>query len=168
LKTIIKKITILFFILPGIVPLLFIIFTLIKQQAIHRKMEQQLESKMLHTITLAESDIHWLKEGKEILINGRMFDVKTFKNIGIGKVVITGLFDEEETLLVNQVKKQHQNDTDNGTKSLAQFFQLLQITHHNTSEEIFIPYFSCSNYFPGDESRPTSPFVTILTPPPQA
>jgi hypothetical protein len=167
LKPAIKKITTFFFTLLGVAPLLFTIFIVIKQQVIHHKMEQQLESKMLHTIALAESDIHWLKEGKEMLINGRMFDVKTFKNSGIDKVVITGLFDEEETLLVNQVKKQHQNDTDNGTKILAQFFQLLQITHDNTAEENFIPFSPGSNYFQGDESRPASPFITILTPPPQ-
>lgn len=130
-------------------------------------MEHQLESKMLLTITLAESDIHWFKENKEILINGRMFDVKTFKKNDIGKVVITGLFDEEETLLVNEVKKQRQNDTDNETKSLGQFFQLLQIAHYNISEEIFIPYFSCNNYFIGNESKPASPLIAIITPPPQ-
>ena len=54
-----------------------------------------------------------------------------------------------------------------GSKLLAQFFQLLQVTNDNTSGEIFILSFSNNNYFPGNEHRPTSQFIAILTPPPQ-
>lgn len=78
LKTATKKITALLFALIGFAPLLFIIFAGIKQQKIRRNMELGLENRMLQTITLARQDVYWVKEGKEVLINGRMFDVKNF------------------------------------------------------------------------------------------
>jgi hypothetical protein len=167
LKPAIKKISTLLFILLGFAPLLFIIFTGIRQQAIRHSMKHRLESKMLHTVTLAEQNVQWIKEGKEILINGKMFDVKKFEQIDNGKIIFTGLYDEEETLLVNQVKKNQQNDNNTGGRLLAQFFQLLQITYDNTSIETFTFSFSSNNYFPGNEHRPTSQLITILTPPPQ-
>jgi ASC-1-like (ASCH) protein len=130
-------------------------------------MKQRLESKMLHTVTLAENNVQWIKEGKEILVNGRMFDVKRSEHSGNDKIIFTGLYDDEETLLVNQVKKNQQNDSNTGSKLLAQFFQLLQATNNSVSGEIFFFSFSNNNYFPGQEHRPTSQFIAILTPPPQ-
>lgn len=122
---------------------------------------------MLHTITLSENNVQWIKEGKEILVNRRMFDVKRFEHSGNGKIIFTGLYDDDETLLVNQVKKNQQNDNNTGGRLLAQFFQLLQVTDDNTSGETFTISFSSNNYFPGNEHRPTSQFIAILTPPPQ-
>ena len=167
MKPAIKKITTLFFILLGIAPLLFIVFTEIKQQRIRHKMKERLESKMLHTVTLSENKVQWIKQGKEILINGRMFDIKRLEHSDNGKIIFTGLYDDDETLLVNQIKKQRQSDNNTGGRLLVQLFQLLQITHDNTPGETLIPSFSGNNYFPGNESRPTSQFIAILTPPPQ-
>ena len=167
MKPAIKKITTLFFILLGIAPLLFIVFTEIKQQRIRHKMKERLESKMLHTVTLSENKVQWIKQGKEILINGRMFDIKRLEHSDNGKIIFTGLYDDDETLLVNRVKKNQQNDNSTGGRLLAQFFRLLQVTCDNTSVETFTLSFSNNNYFPGSEHRPTSPFITILTPPPQ-
>ncbi len=130
-------------------------------------MKQRLESKMLHTITLAENNVQWIKEGKEILVNGRMFDIKGSENSGNDKIIFTGLYDDDETLLVNQVKKNQQNDNNTGSRLLAQFFQLLQVTFDNTSIENFTLTLSRNNYFPGNENHPTSQFIAILTPPPQ-
>jgi hypothetical protein len=167
LKTATKKITASLFTLLGITPLLFIIITSIKQQEIQHSMKKQLESKMLCTITLAKKDVHWLNEGKEILINGRMFDVKNFQPAGYDKISFTGLYDNDETLLVNTINKNQQSENNNGGKLLAQLFQLLQSTCNNASAEIFIPLQSNID-FPFFEQRLTTQFITIFSPPPQA
>ncbi len=154
------------FTLLGLAPLLFILFTSIKQQEIRYSMKRQLESKMLHTITLAKKEVNWLKEGKEILINGRMFDVKSFQPAGNGKISFTGLYDDDETALVNKVGKNQQNENNAGGKLLAQLFQLLQSSFNNTASEVIIPSLN-NNHFPGIEQRLPSQFLTILSPPPQ-
>jgi hypothetical protein len=166
LKTATKKITALLFTLLGFAPLLFIVITHIKQQEIRHNMNQQLESKMLHTITLSKNDLHWLKDGKELLVNGRMFDVKSFKAVGAGEISFTGLYDDDETALVNKMKRNQQNENNNGGKLLAQLFQLLQSSWNNTTAEVFIPVLD-KNHFPGIEQCLASPFIIILSPPPQ-
>ena len=130
-------------------------------------MKRQLEINMLHTITLAKKDVHWLKDGKEILINGRMFDVKSFLPANDGKIIFSGLFDDDETELVNKVKENQQNDNNAGGKLLAQLFQLLQSSCNHSPEEIFIPSLQYDP-FPGIEQRLASQYITILSPPPQA
>jgi hypothetical protein len=161
-----KKISASLFILLGFTPLLFIIYTSIKQQEIRQNMKRQLEIKMLHTITLAKKEVHWLKEGKELIINGRMFDVKSFQPAGDGKISFTGLYDDDETSLVNKVRESQKTGNNTGGKLLAQLFQFLQSSVNNTTEEIFIPSLH-SNSFPGIEQGLASQYITILSPPPQ-
>ena len=166
MKTATKKITALLFTLLGFAPLLFIIITHIKQQEIRHNMKRQLESNMLHAITLAKNDIYWLTDGKEIIINGRLFDVKSFHPAGTGKICFTGLYDDDETSLINKVKENQQTENTTGGKLLTQLFQFLQSACNNTPEEIFIPPFN-NIHFPGIEQRLPSQFMAIISPPPQ-
>jgi hypothetical protein len=167
LKTATKRITALLFTLLGFAPLLFIILTGIKQQEIRQSMRRRLESNMLHTITIAKKDVRWLKDGKEILVDGRMFDIKSSKSADNGKISFTGLYDDEETTLVKKISKNQQNENNTGGKLLAQLFQLLCSSFNHSPEEIFIPSLN-SNHFPVLEQRLPSRFKTILSPPPQA
>ena len=166
LRTAINKITAFLFTLLGFAPLLFIILAGIKQKEIQHHMKKQLESKMLHTITLENCDVFWVKKGKEILVNGRMFDIKSSKPIGNDKIIFTGLYDDDETALVNKMRNNQQTEKNTGGKLLAQLFQLLRSSCNNTTEDVFIPSFN-DNYFPVFEQRLLSRFKTILTPPPQ-
>jgi hypothetical protein len=166
LKTATQKITALLFTLLGFAPLLFIIITHIKQQEIRHNMKHQLELKMLQTITLSINDVHWIREGKEILINGRMFDVKSFKAAGTDEISFTGLYDEEETALVNKMKRNQQQENSIGGKLLAQLFQLLQASFNTAPAEVFIPTIN-NDHFPGIEQRLASQYIIILSPPPQ-
>ncbi len=129
-------------------------------------MKRQLEIKMLHTIALAKNEVHWLKKGKELIINGRMFDVKSFHPAVDGKIIFSGLYDDEETSLINKVRENQQNDNTTGTKLLAQLFQLLQASFNNTLSEVFIPSLN-NDHFPGIEQHLASQYITILSPPPQ-
>ena len=166
LKTTTKKITALLFILPGIAPLLLFVFTSIKQLEIRHNMKRQLDGKMLHTITLAKKDLHWLEEGKEILINGRMFDIKSSQPAGNGKISFTGLYDDDETTLINKIRENQPNENNGDVKFLAQLFQLLLSSFSNTLSETIIPSLN-NSYFPDIEQGLASQFITIFSPPPQ-
>jgi hypothetical protein len=166
LKTAIKKISASLFTLIGFTPLLFVIYTSIKQQEIQHNMNRQLEIKMLHTITLAKNEVHWLKDGKEILINGRMFDIKSSQSAGNGKIIFTGLYDDEETALARKIRENQQSENNTGGKLLAQLFQILQATFNNAASEVFIPTLN-NNHFPGNEQSLVSQYIIIISPPPQ-
>lgn len=165
-RTATKRTTTYLLLLLAAMPLVYTLFIGIPQQAIRHRMKVNLETRLLHTIMVSENDIHWIRDGKEILDNGRMFDIKSSHLLN-GVYVFSGLYDNEETALMEQIQKDQQNNTTN-SKQLVQLFQLLQSFYNNPQEEIA----SLGN-IPGGKFIPgTSPlasqFISIFTPPPQA
>ena len=93
---------------------------------IRHEMLEKLEVEHLHLITLNLKDLHWEEEGKELMIDGRMFDVNSMKISG-DKVLLNGLYDDEETRLFNQIEDWHNGgDDDQLLSKLDQFFLLWQ------------------------------------------
>jgi len=82
-------------------PLLTGLLFCVKEWMHHEKMEEALESSLLKKITVKTSSIHWIKTGKEILFEGKYFDIKTSTTTGEHTLFI-GLFDEEEEKLKRQ------------------------------------------------------------------
>lgn len=83
------------------IPFLVAIGFVVKQQIIAHKMFEKLEQSAEKTYQYTLQEISWIKEGKELMIQGKMFDVKHFK-IKENSIEITGLFDEEEDALQQQ------------------------------------------------------------------
>ena len=86
-------------------PLLYTIGWQVKQQTIRHRMHEALEYTLTHTLTLTPPELSWAIEGKELLINGRLFDVKEINPCANGTLEIKGLFDDEETQLMDLVRK---------------------------------------------------------------
>lgn len=76
-------------------PLLFSTITLIRERLHFHEMQETLERASLQTLHIPESDIVWINPGKELRINGKLFDVKNHVVHG-GWLTVTGLFDEAE------------------------------------------------------------------------
>ena len=70
----------------------------ISKLIVRHEMLERLEHSNLEEITLAKKDVFWYEEGKEIIIGGSLFDVKSsiVKN---DSVVFKGLFDQKESEL---------------------------------------------------------------------
>ena len=79
-------------------PLFFFIGYLVKREIVYHEMMEKLESASLHTITLDLAEVNWIKANKEVMIEGKLFDVKNSEIID-NKIKLTGLFDYEETKL---------------------------------------------------------------------
>jgi hypothetical protein len=166
LRTATKRTTTFLLLLLAAVPLVYTLFIGIPQKVIQHKMQERLETQLLHTISVAESDIQWIRDGKEIWVDGQMFDIRSF-HLKDGKYLLSGLYDKEETALLEQIQKNEQNNTTN-SKQLLQLFQLLQSFYNSPQAEMI----SSAN-FPGmkvipDASPLTSQYISIFTPPPQA
>jgi len=80
------------------IPLCLAIGFLIKQEIIAHQMFEKLEKGAQKNYQFPLQDISWVKEGKELLVRGKMFDVKNFK-IKNNYIEVTGIFDEEEDAL---------------------------------------------------------------------
>ena len=85
------------FLLAGI-PLFFTMLFLVKQLLIQHQMFEKMEQGYVSTYRFSTGDLHWIKEGKELLIKGKLFDVKACTTAS-DSTSVTGLFDEEEELL---------------------------------------------------------------------
>ena len=85
-------------------PLFFSLLVLVKQQIAQSQRNEKFSKKILQTITVSTSAIYWVKPEKEILFNGKLFDVKSYSKIG-SSISLTGFFDHKEDKLVQQIVK---------------------------------------------------------------
>jgi hypothetical protein len=76
-------------------PLIWNTIALVREKLHFYDMQETMEQAALHTLHVPESSAQWTKSGKEIRINGKLFDVK-WHRASDGMLTVTGLFDEEE------------------------------------------------------------------------
>ena len=145
-------------------PVLLTGFFLLKQQMIWHEMKEKLETSLLQTITINEKDVVWMDD-HEIWVNEHMFDIHT-KKLENGKYIFTGLYDEEETNLV----KKHKDTTDKNSEEaqlLSSLFQLLQSAFIEDETNLLNTDLIITEYRPLILQNIPSPFISIITPPPQ-
>ena len=166
LKTAVRRIAPFVLLLLAVLPLFYALFIQMQQMALHHKMKEKLETGLLHSITVKKEQVHWITDGKEIMVEGRMFDIKSshFQN---GICTFEGLYDGEETDLMEQLQKNQHSDSSN-SKQLVQLFQLLQTLFSNSSGEEISVTAVLSPEFPVFHSSLSSQFISLFTPPPQA
>ena len=98
IKKLYKKIAAGAMLLLVSVPLFFTVVFLLKQHLVQHRMFEKIEQGCVSTYSFSTGDLQWIKKGKELLIKGKLFDVKTY-TIASDSTTVTGLFDEEEELL---------------------------------------------------------------------
>lgn len=163
MKTRFNKITSFLFILLGFVPLLFVLVITIRKHNIRQRMKANLEQQHLQTIVLPENEVTWINK-HEIRVNNSIFDIRT-RNLENGVYTFTGLFDYEETLLVeNEKNTTGKNNEQN--KLLVQLFKSLPVFCTQISD-VFHQLPPVDSYKQLMTPHPISPFREILTPPPR-
>jgi len=130
-----RKYSLAFLLLLNGLPLLLSIGFSLHQMWIRHEMLEKLESEKLHVITLENHNLQWEQEGKELMIAGRMFDVKNFELHG-DKLIVYGLFDDEETMLYQQLENSHAGNNDD--LLLKRLCQLFNQWHGEKPTQIFI------------------------------
>lgn len=153
-----------FLLLVGLIPALFACILHIQQQIIRHEMKEKLEQQSLHTISVSAKDFHWMEDGKEIMVNGSMFDIHSYTQKN-GTYFFTGLFDDEETALIQQLEKN--NDSDSGNKTLIRFFQLLQSCYYKQQQDNIFIFVASNKEFISTKMLIPAPFTSVPTPPPQ-
>jgi hypothetical protein len=97
-----KKILAFALLLIVAAPIFFFVGFLAKEKAIQHEMKEKLENSLLQTITVNKQDFRWVKKNREIIIEGRLFDVKHYR-INKNEVTFTGLYDEAESRLKKDI-----------------------------------------------------------------
>lgn len=97
-----------------IVPLVLFTYWQSKQFVVRSAMQEKLEQLHLQTIQIPASAVQWDKNHNEIIVEGKMFDVKYYTQQG-DILFFTGLFDDQESVIKKQVELLLQQEKDNGT-----------------------------------------------------
>src|SRR5687768_4995005 len=164
MKHLFKKIAAILFLLAGFMPVMLTLFFLYKQQLIRHEMKEKLETSQLQTITINEKDVVWMDD-HEIWVNEHMFDIHT-KKLESGIYTFTGLYDEQETDLVNKHKGTTEKNTEE-SRLLSSLFQLLQSAFIKDQATSLPEDRIITEYRPLILQNISSPFINIITPPPQ-
>lgn len=167
MRTATKKIASILFILLGTTPWLFVFIFLIRQEAIRHEMKEELEKDIpKQVLVIPDSDIHWIKKGKEIFFTERMFDIKTTVSHN-GVTTFTGFFDDQETALKKQLSEGWNKNAPQRNQLLAQLIFSLQCTLAANSSDGLTGTI-CKKITPVliTAALPDS-YQAILTPPPQ-
>jgi hypothetical protein len=123
-------------------PFIYAATSVIIYQVNRWEMMEKLEQQGLQTITLTSSDkYYWEEEGKEININGEMFDVESYSTQGAA-LIVTGLFDGQEDELNNHISaffaKQDHNKNGNHS-TIEQLVSLVFLQDHMTAANVTPP-----------------------------
>ena len=67
---------------------------------IKHRMEASLEKEDLTTISFPVTQVKWYEEGREVMVQGKMFDIKTYTIKG-GIFTAQGVYDDDETEVIH-------------------------------------------------------------------
>ena len=149
------------------IPLLFSVSVLVKQQIAQYQRNEKFSKEILQTITVSSEAVYWVKAEKEVLFNGKLFDVKSYIKKG-NSISLTGFFDDKEDKLVQQIVKFALQKNQSGSPLSEPaikflFFPAYAIQHVITSE-LNWKYIS-QPYHQYDEVIPTPPYSYPEHPP---
>jgi hypothetical protein len=85
-------------------PLFFTCALVVQKQVQQHNMLEALEHAALQTITVNTSSIKWIEKNREALVNGKLFDVKSY-SINNNTITLIGLYDEREQDIINDLQK---------------------------------------------------------------
>jgi hypothetical protein len=162
-----KKILAFAALLLVLAPLFFFTGYLVKQKIIQHQMKEQLENASLQTITVNKADISWAKKDKEVIINGELFDVKSYI-VTVDKITLTGLYDAAE----NKLKKEFVNLMQQKKNEPAPLEQLIlkfiftAVINQNQQTEILACNQNTKAIYPFHNEVPVYQSVPVSSPPP--
>lgn len=142
----------------------------VKQWRIKHLMEERLEKDNLQTLIIESDQLVWEEEGKELMIEGTLFDVKEIKQLENGKTEIKGLFDQQETE-IKKLASDLATSSSSSEKRAKISAQLLSITFYfqsSASPEFFSPDACPSVYQIRKPDYLIDTFLSIHCPPPKA
>jgi hypothetical protein len=164
-----KTITAFILLLLLATPLVFTVLVLVKQQLVHYQRNEKFNKEILQTIHVSTAEINWVKANKEILYQGKLFDVKSYVING-SLISLTGFFDNKEDKLVKQIVKlvQPKHQSENALNEQTIKFLFFSAFSFNANEINWVArnwFFVTQQFYQFDEMIPTPPYSTPLHPP---
>lgn len=130
---------------------------------------ERIELGSVQRIEIPKDNIHWYKKGKELLIGGKLFDIRKLTETN-NSLIVEGLFDDAETSLHHNLDRIMDNDND-GRQKVSLIYQLLVQSaqqNHSTNDFMFSPPGAINEkHIILPSSRLLMAVMPILSPPPE-
>ncbi len=134
------------------------------QYYIKYTVEERLQNETLTTISVPLSKVQWMEEGREILVEGMMFDIKSFYASN-GHLVATGVYDERETAVMELLNNFNEKQQDHFLIQLLFLTQtLVGFIYISIDFSSIVLQLKHSSFF---QLKKVSPFLLRFYPPPR-
>lgn len=151
-------------------PLLFFAGFMVKQSLLQHEMDERMETASLQTISIDLADFHWQRLNKEALIDGKLFDVKSY-HIAANKIILTGLFDNDENEwhdeLKNILQQKNNHNTPLSSTAVKFLFPPLYTTVADATDQHAWQYLSEQSFVYNNEDA-IEKYLSAETPPPRS
>ncbi len=166
--TVKKQLTALGLLLLVALPLVLSVCLFVNQKVLQLQRQERFEKERLQTIVITAEKILWVQDEKEVLINGRLFDVESIKKVG-QTLELTGFFDHKEDRIVNHLKNTEQQKN-NSTSPLNQSTIKFLFSATYTNQQAITCHESCwkfitQQYYSYTEMITAAPISPLIHPP---
>jgi len=163
-----KKISVLALFIVLVAPLAAPLILQLKILFIEIKAKERLERTQLITIHVSRENFTWAKPGEEIILGGKLFDVKQILQKE-KDFVVTGLFDEQETNLGKKLDKLWQEHRSRQGLLLFKYLkQLGKSCIRQSPPAAALLTSECNIYSIEKQPSEKDVFIKIPSPPPQS
>lgn len=153
-----------------VAPFLLFICFFVQQKVVQQCMLEKLEEASLQTISINKEDIIWVKENKEALIEGKLFDVK-FYSIKNNEVILTGLFDKDEDALKNNyasIFHSHKNESIPTSELMLKCMFVCALNNNYADVTNCLINFNIEKNYLSFSQKSITQYLSVHTPPPNA
>lgn len=147
-------------------PLLVLSFLQLKQAYIKHSIEERLEAGLQKTIFIPTAKLKRINS-RELEVDGKLFDLKELTAVP-GGYHATGVFDEEETAVLQHLEAASQAKNSKDTPLLAHLLQLLQEGYVQSHVETAPVAAITTELFQNPIASLPTVCQPVLAPPPQA
>jgi hypothetical protein len=149
------------------IPCLLFVYYQSAQWYIRHEMEEKLENSQLQTIVIPISDVQWYEENKEIIVGGKLFDIRSVVYQD-GMASFTGLYDEQETNIKAQLENLELEDDENSkNQSAINLISILLFKEDDLNSSWLINHLS-RKYDDYNKNHLLSQDISTPAPPPKA
>ena len=149
-------------------PAIYSIYFQLCQQLIRLEMWERMEGDVSTELVIHSSKLSWVEKGREIRLNGVMFDVKSVEKIG-DSLKITGEFDHKESSLLREMEmiEETQEEEDQQSNSIQVLIQVMDDSMPRYFAALIPCNLSVSKRFYTESTLPTV-FLNTSSPPPKS
>jgi hypothetical protein len=148
-------------------PLVLSVCMFVNQRMLQYNRNERFKTEQLQTVVIAAERFAWVQNEKEVLINGRLFDVKSIKKVGL-TLELTGFFDSKEDNIVKNLQNTEQQKNNSHSLLNQLTFNFLFLPNYKETTTFLIQnnwQLIASSFQSYAETVTSMAYPTILPPP---